>query len=691
MTDDHRSEAVDRLIYGHLDRAGLPEAAQDLIVAALCGEQDLAALLGGAAPPPRPVPSTSDDVSPGPVGTYLDSIEVTGFRGIGPTATLKLVPGPGLTIVTGRNGSGKSSFAEAAEFALTGENKRWAGRSTIWKKGWRNLHSGDEPAIRVRLGLTGQRDGATVECHWPDDAGLADHDRFLQAARGPRRPVADLGWGRGLELYRPFLSYAELGGLVGSPPSELHDSLHRILGLDRLVHVEAMLKAARREADQRRKLGDERRPVLLAALAGHPDPRARRAERALVGRHADLDALDALATGGERDDDATVEPLRQLDALRLPDRVAVAAEVDRLRAGLRQIAELAGTPAEEARAVAGLLRDALRHHDSHPDQPCPVCGGRTLDEAWAEQARTTMDQLTARAEQLDAAHRAEREARRALRRLVPVRPLVLGESSLALVAEQVDHAEAALAWRRWDDLLAAADSASVGASALAAFDALASALAPVRAAARAALDRRRQAWQPVADEIRAWTGTERASRQAAVLYPALKRAVTEFQAIAAKIRADRLAPIAAEATRIWNDLRQDSNVDLGAVKLAGNGTARRVDLDVTVDGVAGAALSVMSQGELHSLALALFLPRATMPESPFRFLVIDDPVQSMDPSKVYGLAKVLAEVARHRHCRRLHPRRPAARRRPAPAHRCPDPHREPPRPVPRDGRRHPGR
>jgi wobble nucleotide-excising tRNase len=51
---------------------------------------------------------------------------------------------------------------------------------------------------------------------------------------------------------------------------------------------------------------------------------------------------------------------------------------------------------------------------------------------------------------------------------------------------------------------------------------------------------------------------------------------------------------------------------------------------VTVDGVEGAALGVMSQGELHAMALSLFLPRATLPESPFRFVVIDDPVQSMD-------------------------------------------------------------
>jgi len=37
-----------------------------------------------------------------------------------------------------------------------------------------------------------------------------------------------------------------------------------------------------------------------------------------------------------------------------------------------------------------------------------------------------------------------------------------------------------------------------------------------------------------------------------------------------------------------------------------------------------------------------------MPESPFRFVVIDDPVQAMDPAKVAGLATVLARAARER-------------------------------------------
>jgi hypothetical protein len=59
-------------------------------------------------------------------------------------------------------------------------------------------------------------------------------------------------------------------------------------------------------------------------------------------------------------------------------------------------------------------------------------------------------------------------------------------------------------------------------------------------------------------------------------------------------------------------------------------------------------MAVMSQGELQALGLAVFLPRACADDSPFRFLIIDDPVHSMDPSKVNGLAQVLDELARDR-------------------------------------------
>jgi hypothetical protein len=132
--------------------------------------------------------------------------------------------------------------------------------------------------------------------------------------------------------------------------------------------------------------------------------------------------------------------------------------------------------------------------------------------------------------------------------------------------------------------------------------------------------------------------------------PRLKAAEKWMKGASDAIQNERFAPIADHAIRIWNELKLQSNVSIAEIHLSGAGAnkSRKVELKVTVDGQEGAALGVMSQGELHSLALSLFIPRATLGDSPFRFVVIDDPVQSMDPARVDGLARVLQAASSDR-------------------------------------------
>ena len=137
--------------------------------------------------------------------------------------------------------------------------------------------------------------------------------------------------------------------------------------------------------------------------------------------------------------------------------------------------------------------------------------------------------------------------------------------------------------------------------------------------------------------------------------PAIKAAEKWLKDTAGELRDERFAPIADRAQAICDDLLRGSNVKVAQIHLTGAASQRRVDLDVTVDGVATAALGVMSQGELNALALSLFIPRATLEESPFRFIVIDDPVQSMDPARVDGLARVLQKAAVVAPGHRVHP------------------------------------
>ncbi|MGI3202784.1 AAA family ATPase [Streptomyces sp. GLT-R25] len=229
-------------------------------------------------------------------GAYLQSVTVSGFRGIGRTARLPLTPGPGLTLVTGRNGSGKSSFAEATEIALTGDNARWRGRSDIWRRSWRNLHHGQEPQIAVELRIDGDPESATVLRTWHGD-DVADSAAELDRPGHDPVPLPDLGWQEDLATYRPFLSYSELGQVIGGRPSEMYDAVASILGLEQLAAADKRLRDLAREYDAPAKEAKAELPTLLALLENTDDPRAQAARSALDGRRPDLARAAELAAG----------------------------------------------------------------------------------------------------------------------------------------------------------------------------------------------------------------------------------------------------------------------------------------------------------------------------------------------------------------------------------------------------------
>ncbi|PWU43259.1 hypothetical protein DLJ46_32320 [Micromonospora globispora] len=184
---------------------------------------------------------------------------------------------------------------------------------------------------------------------------------------------------------------------------------------------------------------------------------------------------------------------------------------------------------------------------------------------------------------------------------------------------------------------------------IARYPAVVAAARATQAYAKGLLRQRDTGWQAAAGELRAWVAAAGTLTEREGALARLKAARAWLKATGAELRNQRVAPFAEHSQRIWARLRQESNVELGAMTLEGTNTRRRVVIPVSVDGTDnGTALGVMSQGEMHALGLATFLPRGCAPESPFRFIVVDDPVQSMDPAKVDGLARVLAELAEQR-------------------------------------------
>src|SRR6266508_1470423 len=235
-------DVLEGIILGRLDADDkLAERTRALVIGACRGAEALDATLEGKAPKPSKKAEAKAASARNPA--YIQSIEVQGFRGVGPSASLQITTGPGLTLVVGRNGSGKSSFAEALELLLTGDNSRWSTRSAIWKEGWRNLHQSDA-RIDAEFVVEGAKGTTVVSREWKPDAKLEEADTVVSAQGSKKSDLETMGWAGAVEMYRPFLSYSELGSMLDAGPSALYDALSAILGLEDLVVAEARLKDA---------------------------------------------------------------------------------------------------------------------------------------------------------------------------------------------------------------------------------------------------------------------------------------------------------------------------------------------------------------------------------------------------------------------------------------------------------------
>lgn len=629
------------IVLERLDDTRPPPEIEELVLAACQSGAELEQLLRGepATPPKRPR-SMKDDR---PAVAYLAGVNVCGFRGIGERARLELNPGPGLTLVMGRNGTGKSSFAEAAEMALTGRNRRWDGRSAAWQGGWRNLHAPGATEIEVELAVDGLGGKTKVRRTWAPDAKLEDSQVVVQPVGRRATDLGFLGWKDALVTYRPFLPYSELGSMLDEGPSALYDAMSSVLGLDELDGARELLRQARLERSRRRKEIVRQAKELAGNLGKIDDSRAAAVIEALTVRGGpDLDAVEqVVAAASAVPDDLDV--LRRLAELPRLDLDAVEESASKLRHAGEAVAAVAGTDADRAKQVADLLEGALAHHAEHGDMDCPVCGQGRLDQDWENAARDRIAELRAQASDAEQAMRRLDTADRTVREQVAAAPEVLNS------ADQIDVDLSAVraAHQRWQEAVAAAQDPTARAQATQeGASAVAAERDRVRERAGDLLRQREDVWRPHAVRVEAWLEDARAAMDAARHVDDLKAAEGWFKDTVDEVRARRWEPIAAHAKEVWSTLRHRSNVIVEEVELAGSTTRRRVELKVTVDGIDGAALGVMSQGELHALALSLFLPRATSEHSPFRFLIIDDPVQSMDPAKVDGLARVLDRAAR---------------------------------------------
>ena len=415
------------LIYEQLEQDGSADEPWSALVMEACeGEEALKRALDGVANS-RTVPPSSSEIQD-PPAAFLKSVTVQGFRGIGKKVTLELPPGPGLTVVIGRNGSGKSSFAEGLELLLTGENKRWEGRPKAWQEGWKNLHSTDGGSVEADFDVE-DLGAALVQRRWGPDDDLHDATTAIQPHGKAKTTLDALGWCEAVSTYRPFLSYNELGSMLDDGPSKLYDALSIVLGLDELVEAEAVLSRARKSRESALKSAKQAAAELSGrmdqAANVQPDDRIARCQALLSKKTWDLNALNELLNGvSAAAQDGDVELLRRCASIVIPGTHEEAEEVSSLLdAAFEARATLAGTEAEHASELAELLSKALEYHASHDTNDCPMCGSSSvLGGDWKDRTSSEVERLSQLGAACEQAELALQSGLREGRRLLQAAP-----------------------------------------------------------------------------------------------------------------------------------------------------------------------------------------------------------------------------------------------------------------------------
>ena len=604
-------------VFDALTRASISEASKQVILDELKDDVEVA----------------PDRLADGKI--LLRSIEVEGLRGIGPPSKLSFELKRGLTLVVGANGCGKSSFAEAAERVLTGSTGRWNGAANDEQADWRNIHHGD----RCAASLTWRGENEFGDCMTTNR--WADGDQFLGGSAEIRRPDGSRNvwdpnsWKSAIDQYPPLLSYTALGVAIRAKPSQLFDVFDPLLGLGEIEQLDKRLGLQVSHFDDLLQALKKARVLAAEAcsVAGVVELEAQAA--GIVKGTAGPSIVQALIVDLELSDpfQKGVLALANLEPL---DQDAVLELVMSLKSIDDELAELLTNDVKRAEQAIDLMRAAIAFRHVDLDEPCPVCRIGTLDEAWsrraAKEVRLHDDRTT-----------SWRFAR--VRRADATRQILLlvGPAEAIPIVGAIPDSE--LLSAATQSLLQSLTGATVD------FDDLVDVVArcadlrlKARDAAVLSRDDRRTAIAPVSEAVALWAAADHQAAGATSSKRACADARQWLKATLSGLRADRLEAISGAALTTWSHLRQSSAVEMSPLQMKGTATSRRLELSCTIDGQGAAARSVLSQGELHALALSLFLPRATHPDSPFGFLLIDDPVQALDRRKVDGLAEVLATI-----------------------------------------------
>lgn len=188
---------------------------------------------------------------------FLSRIAIRDFRTFGDFA-IDIPAAPGLVLLTGTNGLGKSSFFDAIEWGLTNKIRRFEpyinkGRKKLVEKDYLTRRGAEPGSHSVALTFS---DGDAIERGTASGTSMADI--VAQLARPDRRTINDLGTYLALTH---FLGQAAQQRFTSRDPQDQWQALKGPSGIDRLERIRAGLRGRPTIAAFTRRLDAEQAVV----------------------------------------------------------------------------------------------------------------------------------------------------------------------------------------------------------------------------------------------------------------------------------------------------------------------------------------------------------------------------------------------------------------------------------------------
>jgi chromosome segregation protein len=607
----------------------------------------------------------------------LVALELEAFRGFAATRSLDL--DADVVLVRGDNGTGKTSVADGMLWLFTGAIPRLTERA-------KGLRKGEDPIVnryrsagpaRVRLTLAmadgryvvferqGRADRSDLAA-WDGDEELCNAPELLAQAFGDLTPDQMV---QGVQSWGILQQHALLRALDSGVA--LHQRLAEVVGLERVTRfANSAGDVAKQLARERKRLEgvrDSLRQRRTAAASRLATARAEAAEP--VDAQARLSSLVGACTAELPEGLAVARPVASLDELAALGREAgagmeyadeLASAVEGVESARSEIADAVDGVERELTSLMKRAETAVRRAPAQVQlagaalellgDECPVCG-QPIDAASVrkhllELLETAETQATAAAD----AQRAvvEAQSRLQLARLAEERRAT-AQQRLDVAANHLRERLVATSWLEVDAPWRTADRAAALADHLGRFQSrLREAYAEARRdtgeqiarlsseveASDAELERTDVEVAELGGRADRAAVLDKAAHEAAqrIVERALQRLAPSFAEVF-----DRLSPHPT-----FTELRATQDIFYGKNQVV----PEVYDPDYKV--AANPAL-IFSEGQLNVVALSYFLGLAlNAGDGSLPFVVLDDPLQTMDVLSVLGFADLCRRLREHR-------------------------------------------